>query len=77
MKEKKTEKDLSIIDSQDEILEDASPENAYENTLNPSEGYEKEKKKIKPWILIASVVLIFAILAVGVFTWYKYTTLAT
>ncbi len=83
MKEKKTEKDLSIIDSQDSDSEKITPETASNDSLVMSENSDeiieevKEKKKIKPWILITSAVLILAIIAVGVFTWYSYTTLAT
>ena len=83
MKEKKTEKDLSIIDSSETDSEEKAAKSSnfepVDASLNPDETIEevKEKKKIKPWILITSAVLILVIIAVGVFSWYRYTTLAT
>lgn len=81
MKEKKNEKDLSILDSKDVEI-DAPVEKNVDVKSKVTEATEtavqvKEKKKIKPWILITSIALIVAIIAVGVFTWYQYTTLAT
>ncbi len=74
MKEKKTEKDLSIIDEQSTDIEIDSFDN---DKPEDSADTNKEKKKIKPWILILTAVLIAAIIFVGIFTWYKVTTLAT
>ena len=69
MKEKKTEKDLSILDSQDVEIK--------EKTADTKNAPADEKKKIKPWILVLSVFLILVVSAAAVYTWYDYTTLAT
>ncbi|MBN2880299.1 MAG: peptidylprolyl isomerase [Clostridia bacterium] len=72
MKEKKTENDLSILDSNETVVEldtNASVEGENQTTEEP--------KRIKPWIILTSIVLIIAIIALGVYTWYSYNTLAT
>ncbi|MEX1377578.1 MAG: peptidylprolyl isomerase [Eubacteriales bacterium] len=68
MKEKKTEKDLSILDSQDVEIKNVDVQ---------GNAPTDEKKKIKPWILILSVFLIIVVAAAAVYSWYDYTTLAT
>ena len=87
MNDKKTEKDLSILDSQDVEIEDVKEEvknESIDKVVNEdivvesdNVEMEAEKKPIKPSIIFTSIFLILAIIAVGIFTWYNYTTLAT
>lgn len=75
MKDKKTEKDLSILENQDVEIE----KTAVEDAAN-AEGENVEtaqKQKIKPWIIYTTILAILLIVAAGVFTWYQVTTLAT
>jgi len=72
LKEKKTENDLSILDSNETAVEidtNASVEGENQTTEEP--------KRIKPWIILTSIVLIIAIILLGAYTWYSYNTLAT
>lgn len=72
LNDKKNEKDLSILDNQDVEIEKTAIETVEGETLE-----QTEKKKVKPWIIFTTIALILAIIAVGVFSWFQYTTLAT
>lgn len=71
MNDKKTEKDLSLLDNQDVEIDETAVDAA------SVEGEDTEKKRIKPWIIITTIVAVLLIIAGGVFSWYQYNTLAT
>ena len=80
LKEKKTEKDLSILDTENketEVSEEITAETAAVESTEGAETTAKVKKPIKPWILITSAALIIAIALVGFFTWRSVNVLAT
>lgn len=74
MKDKKTEKDLSILDNQDVEIEETAVKADDAEGVNPE---KIQKKKVKPWIIYTTIIAIVVVLALGVFAFFEFTTLAT